>query len=249
MIYYGNNDYRDYLAHHGVLGMHWGVRRYQPYSIGYQREGGEKGKFVGGGRDISKSLKKVSKLQAKAARLKQKQEKIAAKTKKNEEKIKSFERNIDSEKRDKIINKKASLENKIAQRTMKNESIVRNAIEGQGLRDIRDFMNFVDSNKVRKLDSKLYKHAWRVRGMKTSNLQNNAKIDEIGNRIQKIENKMAKIKMSDIKKTIKAKSSDSKNRKLIDQKSKEYKKLSKEWDEAKADFDSRDIEDKKKDNN
>ena len=48
MIYYGSNDYRDYLAHHGVLGMHWGIRRYQPYSIGYQRKGGESGKFVGG---------------------------------------------------------------------------------------------------------------------------------------------------------------------------------------------------------
>ena len=40
VIYYGANDYRDYLAHHGVVGMHWGIRRYQPYGIGYQRKGG-----------------------------------------------------------------------------------------------------------------------------------------------------------------------------------------------------------------
>ena len=31
---YCNNDYRDYLSHHGILGMHWGRRNGPPYPLG-----------------------------------------------------------------------------------------------------------------------------------------------------------------------------------------------------------------------
>lgn len=43
-------DYNDYLMHYGVKGMHWGIRRYQPYPSG------KSGKFIGSVKNKIKDL-------------------------------------------------------------------------------------------------------------------------------------------------------------------------------------------------
>ena len=58
MIYYGGNDYRDYLAHHGVMGQKWGIRRYQPYSV-KPRGSGKTGKEIGEARTYGGSSPKT----------------------------------------------------------------------------------------------------------------------------------------------------------------------------------------------
>lgn len=43
---FSSTDKLEELTHYGVLGMRWGIRRYQPYSI-HPREGGKTGKEIG----------------------------------------------------------------------------------------------------------------------------------------------------------------------------------------------------------
>ena len=96
------NNYSKELMHHGVQGMRWGIRRYQPYGVGYDPQ--KMGKFIGNMKRTSKGYQKALNRLSKDAEYNQafgqehdkKQEKYTKKSNEYAEKAKTYRRSADT---------------------------------------------------------------------------------------------------------------------------------------------------------
>lgn len=153
------NEMTNELCHYGVMGMHWGVRRYQPYPGSYDGDG----KFIG-----KKALKKQIKADKKAVDAQVKKASVlgsayehARRTEKTSEKnLESKTRNDPSGTSDKATNAKNRLEAAKESRehfeeqykaeVKKAEAMVKDLQKKYGDTNVRDlkYKTDADGNKI-----------------------------------------------------------------------------------------------------
>lgn len=86
----------EYLQHHGILGMHWGIRRFQPYPKGWK---GIKGKFIG--KKSNGKKQKISPVQKRRNKIMKKR--LEKANQKNQEAIQQEEKRRQQYEENKVI--------------------------------------------------------------------------------------------------------------------------------------------------
>lgn len=143
IIYYGNNDYRDYLAHHGIVGMKWGHQNGPPYPLGADDHSASE-KKAGWRRSLSSTgrgdLKRRKSFRDRL--LERRAEKNEARAKAAEEKT--------ARDAEKLEAKKKSIADRVVDREDMRALQKKSTAKLFSTEEIRDIANRIDEERARK---------------------------------------------------------------------------------------------------